>query len=179
MRGRHRGNLLLAGLTWLAMTAPLAAQQPDAPLGFAPPRSADPPHPDADSEKGRPNVARPAPQAVAPAPSPGQAALSGDPLQGMAGRWRFADARACASRYGEVEVIDGHLRFEWHLGDGRVNIAVERVDRVDGDAIYTTVLSDVGTPNSETGQRVRYVIGGDHWTSENLATHDHATHARC
>jgi hypothetical protein len=98
----------------------------------------------------------------------------------MVGRWRFPDGRACTRLFGTISVTDdGRIIFEWHLPGGGLNVAVERIDRIEGNTITTTVLSDVGTPNSEAGQRVRYILAPDRWISENLLTHERAVHLRC
>ena len=70
-------------------------------------------------------------------------------------RWRLADGSSCARGYGTVAVGNGAIRFEWRLPNGRVNVAVERIDSVSGNVVQTTVISDVGTPTPEVGHQVR------------------------
>lgn len=97
------------------------------------------------------------------------------------GQWRFPDGSACstAAKEGIVTVQGGFLIFEWHFGHDRPNIAVERIDKITDNAIYTIVQSDSNTPSPEVGQRVRYTVQPDLWTSENLSTHRVNTHKRC
>jgi hypothetical protein len=97
----------------------------------------------------------------------------------MAGRWRFSDGRSCAGGSGAATFQGDTIRFEWRLPGGRANVAIERIDAVSGNTVTTTVLSDVGTPTPETGNRVRYQFLPDHWVSENLSTHERGLHTRC
>ncbi len=97
----------------------------------------------------------------------------------LAGRWRLADGRACTTAYGIATVQGDTILFEWRLPNGRLNAAVERVVQVAGTVVTTTVLSDVGTGVPEAGHRVRYEFEPDRWRSENLVTHERATHLRC
>lgn len=124
----------------------------------------------------------PAPQVAMLAPLPPARSPDADPdppLRYLVGRWRFPDARACGQRFGTITVAAGLIRFEWRLPGGGRNVAVERIERIDGNVVTTTVLSDIGSPNSEQGQQVRYVVWPDRWTSENLVTHDRGLHVRC
>ena len=97
----------------------------------------------------------------------------------LAGRWRFADGRACSRGYGTATAGNGTIRFEWRLPEGHVNVAIERVDTVSGNAVQTTVVSDVGTPTPEVGNRVQYEFGRDQWVSVNMTTRQRARHVRC
>ena len=111
---------------------------------------------------------------VAPVPAP-----AADWTAALAGRWRFSDGRACTGGFGTATLLGDTIRFEWRLPNGRVNVAMERVDRTAGNMVTTTVLSDVGTPTPELGNHVRYEFWADHWLSENLVTHERAVHVRC
>ena len=95
------------------------------------------------------------------------------------GRWRMSDGRACGGSFGTAEFQGGTILFQWRLPNGRMNVAVERIDRMEGNVVFTTVLSDVGTPTPEVGQRVRYEFQRDRWISENLVTHERGVHVRC
>jgi len=152
------GDFYFAGIAPTVATPP---PSPPAPVSPTPP--AQPP------QNAQASVA-----AARPSPMPD------DPTTNFAGTWRYPDGVACSSTHvGLVAVVDGHIRFEWRYGRGRPNIAVERVDAVEGNVIFTTVERDENTPTPETGQRIRYVVTHDSWTSENLATGAVATHRRC
>ena len=133
-----------------------------------------------DPEPSRtPSAPRPVPP-LPPVPAPPPSAPPPDPVRILEGRWRYPDGRACSDdRVGVVSVANGRLRFEWRLGRGRPNIAIERIDRVEGNVITTTVEEDLNTPTPETMQRQRYVVARDSWTSENLSTRRGARHDRC
>lgn len=122
----------------------------------------------------RPLTPRPEPQAPPPPPpAPGFAELLG-------GRWRHGDGRACGGGlFGTVTVLDGALRFEWRLPGGRLNVAIERIIAIDGNVLTTTVVSDVGTPRPEVGNRNRYTIENGSWRSQSLTTGERAVHIRC
>ena len=96
----------------------------------------------------------------------------------LSGRWRMADGRACGA-FGTASWQGDTIRFEWRLPNGRLNVAIERIDQMAGTVVFTTVLSDVGTPRPEVGQRVRYEFERDRWVSENLASHERNVHLRC
>jgi hypothetical protein len=101
-------------------------------------------------------------------------------LKNLAGSWRFSDGAACSQAHlGLIDVKGEYIYFEWRRASGPSNIAVEHIERTDGDMIYTVVESDRNTTTPETGQRVRYVISRDSWTSTNLATGRSYTHRRC
>ena len=95
------------------------------------------------------------------------------------GRWRLSGDRTCTGGFGTAALRGNAIRFEWHLPNGRLNVAVERIDQVNGNVVSTTVLSDVGTPTPEVGNQVRYEFYPDRWTSENLVTHERGLHPRC
>jgi hypothetical protein len=98
----------------------------------------------------------------------------------MTGRWRFADGAECSQAHmGLIDVRGDNLYFEWRRASGPSNIAVEHIERVEGNVIFTVVQSDKNTGSPETGQRIRYVIQHDSWTSTNLATGRSYTHFRC
>jgi hypothetical protein len=101
-------------------------------------------------------------------------------VNNMIGSWRFADGASCSQAHmGVVDVRGEFLYFEWRRAAGPSNIAVEHIERTEGDVIFTVVQSDKNTSAPETGQRVRYVIQHDSWTSTNLATGRSYTHSRC
>ena len=100
--------------------------------------------------------------------------------QGMIGKWRYADGAACSPTHaGMIDIRNGYIIFEWRRASGLPNIAMERIDSVSGNVIYTTVESDQNTSTPETGSRMRYLIDGDSWTSQNLSTGKAAVHHRC
>jgi len=162
-------NSPIEGDFYFATGASGAASMTPAPPPLAPAAPSAPP-----------STARaPGPLALTQPLAPPQQPEQASPAQYMVGRWRIPDGRACTRLFGTVSVSDDKIIFEWHLPGGRLNVAVERIDRIEGNTIITTVLSDVGTPNSEAGQLVRYTIAPDHWISENLLTHERTMHLRC
>jgi Caspase domain len=106
--------------------------------------------------------------------------ISGGPTKDLVGRWRFADGAACSEIHlGVVNVRDERVYFEWRRASGAPNFAVEHIDRVDGDAIYTMVESDRNTSTPQTGHKMRYLVTHDSWTSTDLFTGKSYTHYRC
>lgn len=116
-----------------------------------------------------------------PPPPPVPAAPPALDLPGLlAGRWRHGDGRACGGGlFGTVTVLDGALRFEWRLPGNRLNVAVERITGAEGNVLTTTVVSDVGTPRPEVGNRNRYTLEDGRWLSQSLSTGERAVHVRC
>ncbi len=101
-------------------------------------------------------------------------------LRTLVGRWRYVDGAACVERHmGVIDVTGTFLRFEWRRASGPPNIALERIEKVEGDAVYTIVESDTNTKTPELGQRFRYVVTSDSWTATNLVTGRSTTHRRC
>ncbi len=159
--------------TYAAPPAAIPAAPPAAPPGAppaAPPAAAVP----------APSAQPPAATFAAPRPPAARAAPSvPEWVSSLAGRWRFSNGRACSAGYGTVAYQGDTLRFEWHFPDGRLNVAIERIDATEGDVVTTTVLSDVGTTTPEVGHRVRYEFRADQWLSESLTTHERSLHTRC
>lgn len=124
---------------------------------------------------------RPAEPPAAPLqPVPPKPARSTDMTQTLVGNWRHSDGVGCTPTHvGIVNVDNGRIYFEWRFGSGRPNLAVERIDNVQGNVIETTVESDVNTTNPETGNRIRYRVEDDSWTSMNLSTGKSYRHKRC
>jgi hypothetical protein len=142
--------------------------------GAAPPAAAEP-APTPGFIVGLQHPLPPVPVPVAPPPRavPGIAELLG-------GRWQHGDGRGCGGGlFGTVTVLDGALRFEWRLPGGRLNVAIERITGIDGNVVSTTVVSDVGTPRPEVGNRNRYTIEDGRWLSLSLSTGERAVHVRC
>ena len=123
-----------------------------------------------------------APPPATPAASliPPKPARAADITKAMVGNWRYGDGAGCtATHVGIVNIGNGRIYFEWRWGSGRPNLAVERIDNIDGNVIETTVESDVNTPTPEVGNRIRYTVEGDFWTSVNLSTGKSYRHKRC
>ena len=130
------------------------------------------------------NAVPPSPMApLQPAPSqpiPPKPARTTDITRTMIGNWRHGDGAGCTpTRVGIVDIGNGRIYFEWRLGSGRPNLAVERIDRIEGNIVETTVESDIGTPTPEVGNRIRYTVQDDIWTSVNLSTGKSYRHRRC
>ena len=124
-----------------------------------------------------------APPAVSPAITQSTQrapAVAADLATRLVGSWRYADGADCtAAHEGIINVRDGHIYFEWRRGAGLPNLAIERIDRVDGDSIYTTVVSDENTSIPETGHKIRYTIDDNAWISLNLSNGKRFRHHRC
>jgi hypothetical protein len=128
----------------------------------------------ANPETAPPAVAMVLPPAIQRLPVPV------DPTKKLAGNWRFGDGTGCSETHkGIIGIGNGYLHFEWRRGSALPNVAIERVDKVEGKMIYTTVESDRNTTRPETGHRMRYVVDDDSWTSEDLSTGKSFTHSRC
>jgi hypothetical protein len=125
-------------------------------------------------------VAPPVASPAARQPTQRMPAVMADSVTNLAGNWRYADGADCTPVHeGIINVANGHIYFEWRRGFGPANLAIERIDRVDGNAIYTTVESDENTGSPEIGHKIRYMVDGDAWTSLNLTTGRRYTHHRC
>ena len=119
--------------------------------------------------------------ALPPAPLPERTKSVPDvAAKNLIGRWRFADGAECSQAHmGVVDVKGEYLYFEWRRASGPPNLAVEHIEKVDGDIIFTVVESDKNTRTPETGHRIRYLISNGSWTSTNLVTGRSSTHYRC
>ena len=122
----------------------------------------------------------PALSPVVPQPVPPKPSRAADMTTAMIGNWRYGDGAGCTpNRVGIVNVGNGRLYFEWRMGSGRPNLAVERIDTIQGNVIETTVESDINTPTPEVGNRMRYTVDGDVWLSQNLSSGKSYRHKRC